>query len=106
MHSHLVAVEVGVERSTYERMDLYCSALDKNGLESLNRKSVKRGSAVQKHGVLFDDLFQNVPNGRFCALDSALCALDIVALTAFNELFHYERFEKLDSHFLRKTALI
>ena len=62
---------------------------------------------VQKHGVVFDNVFQDVPNHilrRF--FYGALCRFNVVALSAFYQPFHNERFEKFDCHFLRQTALI
>ena len=52
------------------------------------------------------NLFQNVPYEWFSFFDGTLCALYIMALTAFYELLHNEGFEKLNSHFLGKSALI
>ena len=46
VNSHLVAVEVGVERAADERMKFDRSALDKNRLERLNGQTVKRRRAV------------------------------------------------------------
>ena len=41
MHSHLVTVEIGVERGTYQRMKLNCLTFYKDWLERLNTKSVQ-----------------------------------------------------------------
>ena len=56
--------------------------------------------------MLLDYLFENVPNEGFCLFDRSLRAFDIVALSAFDQLFHNEGFEKLYSHFFGKSALI
>ena len=63
MHSHLVAVEVGVERARrpagaagwpYPRSSC--------GLEGLDAETVQRRCTVQQHGVLDDDFFEDVPH--------------------------------------------
>ena len=46
VHGHLVAVEVGVERSADKGRNLDRSALDQNGLERLNGKTVQRRRTV------------------------------------------------------------
>jgi hypothetical protein len=56
MHSHLVAVEVGVESGTYKRMKLDSLTFNKDGLESLDTESVKCRSTVQHNGMLMDDI--------------------------------------------------
>ena len=106
VHGHLVAVEVRVERRAYERMKFDGSAFHEHGLESLNTQSVKGRRAVQKHGMILDDVFENVPYLGLHSLDGTFRALDILADTHFDELAEHEGLEKFERHFLRKTALI
>src|SRR2546423_1317719 len=47
VHRHLIAVEIGVERRTYERMDLKGAAFDQAWLERLDTQTVQRRRAVQ-----------------------------------------------------------
>ena len=106
MNRHLVAVEVGVERCTNERMQLDSASLDENRLESLNRQSVKRRCAVKQHRMVFDNDFECVPNFGAYAFDALFRVLDIGGLTGLDKTFHDKRLEKLKSHFFRQTALI
>ena len=107
VHSHLVTVKVCVKRGTYERVQLDSSAFYEYGLECLNGKSVQGRSTVEEYGVVLDNLFEDIPNRIVLrSFDNFLCALDIEASTFLYELFHYERLEELDSHFLRNTALV
>ena len=69
VHRHLVAVEVGVECRTDERVDLDRLTLDQHRLESLDTKTVKRRSTVQKNRMLANDFFENVPNDRLLTFD-------------------------------------
>ena len=46
MNRHLVAVEVGVKRGTYQRMQLDGLTLYQNRLERLDTKSVQSRSTV------------------------------------------------------------
>ena len=62
VHGHLVAVEVGVEGGADERVDLDGLAFDEHRLERLDAEAVQRRSAVQQHGVVLDDLFEDVPD--------------------------------------------
>ena len=59
---HLVAVEVRVEGSADERVDLDGLALDQLRLEGLDAEAVQRGRPVEQHRVLGDDLFEDVPH--------------------------------------------
>ena len=106
MYRHLVAVEVGVERAADERMQFDGAPFDEDGLERLNGKSVQRRRTVEHDGVVFDDLLQHVPDHGLCAFHRSLGVFDVVADVLFHPLFHHERLEELDGHFLRQTALI
>ena len=103
--SHLVSVEVGVERRTGERVELYGLALDELGLEGLYAKTVKRRGTVEEHGVALHHIFENVPDHRFAAVDNLLCALYGLHYAALYELAYDERLVELGSHQLRQTAL-
>src|SRR5207253_9914072 len=59
---HLVAIEVGVEAFANQRMDAYRVAFDQHRLECLYAHAVQRRRAVEQHGVVLDDLLQNIPN--------------------------------------------
>ena len=106
VNCHLVSVEVRVERAANKRVKLDCSAFDEDRLESLNGETVKRGSAVQKNGVILDNVFENIPHAGFHSLDHSLRALYVMASVVFHKFFHNERLEKFDRHLLGKTALI
>ena len=99
VNRHLVSVEVGVKCRACERVKLDRSSVDKNGLERLNGKSVQRRSTVEHYGVIFDDLFENIPDNGVHSLDRALRALYVMALARFDEFLHNERFEEFDRHF-------
>ena len=105
VNSHLVAVEVGVESGTCQRMELYGLAFDKLRLEGLDTKTVKCRSTVEKHGVTFHHILKDVPDDRFPAVDYLLGALHCLHDTALDELTYDERLVELGSHQLRQTAL-
>ena len=106
VHGHLVAVEVRVECGTYQRVQLYGAAFNKDWLERLYTKAVQRRRAVEHNGMLFYDHFQLVPYLCTDALYHALCALYVVRKAVINKLLHYEGLEQLQRHFLGQTALI
>ena len=76
VHRHLVAVEVGVEGGADQRVDLDGLAFHQHRLEGLDAQAVQRGSAVQQHRVVLDDLFQDVPDlGSCCSTISLACLM-------------------------------
>ena len=106
MHSHLVTVEVGVERGTYQRMQFDGTAFGKDRLECLNTKTVQRRCTVQEYRMFFNYFFQNVPNDVVGAFHHAFGVFDIGCLSALDKAFHYKGFEQLQCHFLRQAALV
>ena len=106
VNCHLVAVEVGVVCSTYERMEFECAAFNKNGFKSLNTESVKSRRTVEHYRVILDNDLECVPNfGLGCSFDHFSCVFDVGCCADINKAFHNKRFEELDGHFFRKTAL-
>ena len=61
MYRHLVAIEIGIERSAHQRMKLDRFAFDQYWLERLNAQTVQGRRTVQHHGVFADDFFKNIP---------------------------------------------
>ena len=106
MHCHLVAVKVRVESGTHKGVQLDSLTLYQNGLKCLNAQPVQRRSAVEHHGMLFDDLLQHVPNLIVHLVHQFLGVFDVLADALCHQLFHHERLEQLDSHFLGQTALV
>ena len=106
VHGHLVAVEVRVERGADERMNADGFSFHQHGLERLNAEAVKRGSAVEKHGMLADHILEDVPYDGFLRFDELLRLLDGGAMAGSFQPVIDERLEKLEGHLLRQTALM
>ena len=106
MHGHLVAVEVGVERLTHQRVQLNCLALHQHRLEGLDAEAVQRRCAVEQHRVLADDLFEHIPHLRALTLDHPLGALDVLRVVQVDQTLHHERLEQLERHQLGQAALV
>ena len=106
MHRHLVAVEIGVESSANQRVYLDGLAFHQHRLKGLNAQPMQRGSAVQQHGMVFDDLFQNVPDHRLLRLHHFLGLLDGGALAGLLQAVIDERLEQLQRHLLGQAALM
>ena len=106
MHGHLIAVEVGVERRADERVDLDRLTFDQDRLERLDTQTVQRRRAVEEHGVLADDVREDVPDLGALLLDELLGALDRRDEAALFELVVDEGLEELERHLLRKAALV
>ena len=69
---HLVAVEVGVEGGTCQRVELDGFAFDHLRLEGLDAEAVEGGGTVEKYGVALHHVFQDVPHDGFLAVDDLL----------------------------------
>ena len=106
MYSHLVTVEVRIERGTYKRMQLDCLTFYQNRFECLNTQSVQSRRTVQHNRMLFNNILQHIPYLCLQALYHLLCALDIVCSSVLNQLLHNEGLKQLNRHLFRKTALI
>src|SRR5579884_78879 len=106
MYRHLVAVEIGVERRANERMDFDRLAFHQHRLKRLNTKSVQGWSAVQEHRMVFNDLFQDVPNNRLLLLDHFLRLLDGRAVPSLLQTVIDKRLEEFQSHLLWESALV
>ena len=103
---HLVAVEVGVERRTDERMKLNSVALDKARTECLDTLAMERRCTVKQDMLALDRLFKDLPHLGDAVLDEAARTADVEGELALKEPGDDERAEELERHVLRKTALI
>ncbi len=103
---HLVAVKVGVERGTDERMDLDRLALDKDRFESLDTEAVKRRRTVEQDRMFADHLFEDVPDDRFLVFDHFPGLFDSSRMSILFKLVVNERLEKLERHLFRQAALM
>ena len=104
MHSHLVTVEVGIERRTGQRMQLDSLTFYHLRLESLDTQAVQCRSTVQQYRVSFHHVFQNIPNHRLLAVYNLLGRLQGLHDTAFYKLTDDERLIKFCGHQFRQTA--
>ena len=87
-------------------MQLDGLALNQNRLKGLDTKSVKGRGTVKHYRVFLDNIFENIPYFRANLLYHSLGALDVVSILVLHKLLHDERLEELQSHLLRKTALV
>ena len=74
VNSHLVTIEVGVERSTDQRVKLDSTAFNEYRLECLDTKSVKCRRTVQQYGVILDNTLQCIPDLVLCRSINLLAA--------------------------------
>ena len=87
-------------------MEFERATFGEDRFECLDTESVKGRGTVKKYRMFFDDFFEYVPNFGAYAFYHAFCAFDVMRVAVVDEFFHNERFEELDSHFFRKTALV
>ena len=105
VNSHLVAVEVGVEARTSQRVQLDSLSFDEFGLECKNAESVQCRGTVEKYGMTFHHVFEDVPYDGFLTVDNLLGALDGLDNAALDELADDKRFVELGRHIFGQTAL-
>ena len=106
VNRHLVAVEVSVKRSAYQRVKVNCLTFNKNRLKRLDGQAVKRRCTVQEYQTILNDLVKDVPNRRKTTVNGALRTLDVFNLVQLNQAAHYKRLKELKRHGRRKTALV
>ena len=68
VNGHLVTVKVGVERATYQRVQLNRLTFYQTWLECLNRQTVQRWSPVEENRVSLEDIFEDFPDYRILAV--------------------------------------
>src|SRR5690606_21359595 len=106
VNSHLVTVEVCVERSTGKRVQLNSLTFNELGLESLNTQTVQSWSTVQQNRVCFQHIFKDSPYDGMLTVYNLLCRFYSRDNTTLNKLPDKERLIKLSSHILRKTTFM
>ena len=105
VNSHLVTVEVGVERCTCQRVKLDSLTLDELRLECLDTETVKCRSTVEHNRMALHYVLEDVPDNRLATVDNLFGALNGLHDTTLDELADDERLVKLGCHKLWQTAL-
>ena len=93
VHGHLVTVEVGVVRSTNQRVQLDSLTFDQYRFKRLDTQTVKGRCTVEKYRVFANNLSENVPNLWQLALNHLLGCFDGSRQTTHFQLAENERFE-------------
>ena len=106
MHGHLVAVEIGIERGTDQRMKLDRLTLDQHRFEGLNAKPMQGRRAVEHDRMLANDLVENIPDLGPFLLDQFLRLLDRRRISLGIKARIDKWLEKFERHFLRQTTLV
>ena len=106
VHGHLVAVEVGVECRTSQRVQLYGLAFNHSRLECLDTKAVKCRGTVKQHRVTLHHIFKDVPYHGFAAVNNLLGTFNGLHNAALYKLAYNKRLVKLGSHILGQAALV
>ena len=78
--SHLVTVEVRIERGTDQRVQLDGSALDEYRLKCLNAQTVQGRRTVQQNRMVADHMFECIPDIVIRTVNLLAGALDILDL--------------------------
>src|SRR5690606_9829190 len=106
VNSHLVTIKVGVERSTYQRVQLDGFSFYQFGLESLYRKPVKCRSPIEQYGVTLQNIFKDFPdNGRFL-IHHFLGRFYRFDYSPFNQFSDYKWLKQFSSHSLGDSTFV
>ena len=100
MHGHLVAVEIGIEGSTDQWMQLDRLTLDELGLKGLDTEAMQRWCPVEQYWMLADHLLQDIPDLGTLLLHHALGRLYGGGHTVELEPGVDEGLEQLERHLL------
>ena len=106
VNCHLVAIEVGVETGTSERVELYSLTLDHLRLERQDTVTVQCRRTVKEYRVPLHDVLEDLIDNRFAAIDDLLRRLDGLNDTTLDELTDDERLIELCRHLFRETTLV
>ena len=106
VNSHLVTVEVGVERCTNEWVQVNSFTFNQNRLKCLNTQAVQCRRTVQEYWVFTNNFFQDIPNFNSFFFNHTFSSFNCRSQTIHFQLSVNERFEQFQSHFLRQTALV
>ena len=106
MDGHLVAVKVGIERSTDEGVKLNRLAFDQLRLKGLNPQTVECRSPVKQNRMLTNHIFENVPDDGFLIFNKLLRGLDRGRDAHRLELVEDEGLKELQRHQLGQAALM
>ena len=106
MHGHLISVKVGVESGTHQGMNFDGLSFNQHRLEGLYAESMQGWRTIQQHGVLFNNVFQNIPDYRLVTLHHLLSPFDGGGMPFFLQTVVNKGLEQLKRHNLGKTALV
>ena len=106
VYGHLVTVKIGIERRSYQWVQLDSLAFNQFGLECLNAQPVQCRRAVQHDRVAFEHIFKNVPNHGVFPIHDFLSRLHGFDNAAFNQFPDDERLEQLSRHVFWQSAFV
>ncbi len=106
MDRHLVAVKVRIVCSTNQRVNLDRPPFYQDRFKSLDPQAVQCGSPVKKHRMIFDYIFEDIPNFGADLFHHPFGTFDVVCQAVIYQAFHYERFKQLQGHLFGQPALI
>ena len=106
VYCHLVTVEVCVECSTHEWVNLNCLTFNELWFKCLDTQTVKCWCTVQQHRVLGNNFFQDVPHNWAGTLNHALSTLDVLSVVKVDEALHDKWLEEFKRHLLGQATLM
>src|SRR5690606_38352745 len=104
VNRHLVTVEVGVKRRTYERVKLNSRTLNQIGVEGLDNETCQRSCTFERYRFSLEYFFIDTPDHKILTCDDLLRRLHRLHYSSFNELADDDPLKELSRHILGQTA--
>ena len=80
MHRHLIPVEVSIKAFTDEGMQQNGISFHENRFKSLDSHAMQRRGTIEKHGMIADDFFEDIPDLFILPFQHFLCTFDRVGV--------------------------
>src|ERR1700730_8038007 len=106
VYRHLVAVEIGIECSANERMQLDGLTFDQFWFKSLDAETVERRRPVQHHRMLTNHFIEDIPDFGLFLFDKFLRLFDGRRQPFCIKPSIDEGLEELERHLLWQTTLM
>lgn len=78
VNRHLVAVKVGVERSTYQRVQTHGASFNQFWKEGTDTQTVQRRRTVEQYRIAFDNFFNDRPDSFVTGFDQFFSLFRVV----------------------------
>ncbi len=98
MYRHLITIKIGIKRTTTKWMKLNCFSFDEPWTESLNTKTMKCRSTIEKYMFTFNYLIKCIPHLSSTIFDNFLGHFRGKCNFIFDKFSDNKRLEECECH--------